>query len=268
MSEIHAMGTGQPDLQTSSEVTGNYLREYSAGGILRNSLAIYRQHFVAFFLISLVAWIPFEFLYDYAAHVGHGPLTALMFFVTYLASEYALSVMTLCVADIYVGNPLNAMGAFRRVNGRLLGKLIVTNVIGGAIAGVGLVLFVVPGVIWILWILLTSMVVVIEGRSGWDALMRSRQLGKGYYLRNAAIVFVAALVFIIAMLLVGGAIAFVVGFLGDLRILDSLAFTWVTTALKICGAPFVFISMILIYYDMRVRKEGYDRQALIQDMMR
>ena len=83
--------------------------------------------------------------------------------------------------------------------------------LSGVMFGLGLIFLVVPGVVWLLWTLVASVVVAIEGRSGWDALMRSRELGRGYYVRNGVIMLLSFLVYFVVLFLVAVAIGALTG---------------------------------------------------------
>ena len=54
---------------------------------------------------------------------------------------------------------------------------------------------------------------------------------------------------------IGGVEAFLVHFIGSLAVLGVVT-------------PALSITMVLLYYDQRVRRESYDAQALAEDLMR
>lgn len=64
---------------------------------------------------------------------------------------------------------------------KIIGKVLVTGLLTGlAIAG-GLLLLIIPGIIFSYWFAFTTQVVVIENLSGTAALSRSKQLVKGRF---------------------------------------------------------------------------------------
>ena len=134
--------------------------------------------------------------------------------------------------------------------------------ISGVLIGLGLILCIVPGV-WLAvsWFVAVP-VLLVERKRGWSALMRSLDLVKS---RFWPVLGVAALGRIIASvisgILGGGFIAlttFVIhgefaSFLGS-AIASSLAAIIIT--------PFVAATTALVYFDLRVRKEGLDVELL------
>jgi len=65
-----------------------------------------------------------------------------------------------------------------RVSPRL-GALVITGLIAALATGIGFLLLLVPGLILLTWWAVASPVVMLEGRSGMDALARSRELVRG-----------------------------------------------------------------------------------------
>jgi hypothetical protein len=146
--------------------------------------------------------------------------------------------------------------------GRVLGPiLIVTTVIGALIAGMALVA-------WVLMRFAVSMqIVLLEGLGVCDALSRSGSLTAG----NRWRIFVA----VVIMLLIVGALGAVLTMpLAVITMMDALKShvvpTWLQVASSIAGGlngvitgPLLAITMALIYYDLRIRKEGFDIEALM-----
>jgi len=105
-----------------------------------------------------------------------------------------------------------------------------------------------------------------------DALRRSKLLGKGLYWRNFGIVFLLG---IFAQLILG-VIEFGAGLMIDSagRAMGLSIDTVKAGASTIGGligglsSPLTFVATILLYYDMRARKEGYDLSALAEDLRR
>jgi len=110
--------------------------------------------------------------------------------------------------------------------------------------------------------------VVLEGRGPLDALSRSRQLVRGSFWRVLGTVILISLLVqilvIIPGLIFGGIIGFVFSDPQDFAIQQSLS-TLVGYITQILFLPVSIIAYTLLYYDLRVRKEGYDLQLLAQD---
>lgn len=110
--------------------------------------------------------------------------------------------------------------------------------------------------------------VVLEGHGPLSALRRSWQLVSGSFWRVLGAV---ALIYILVQILVavpgmlfGGAIGIIFNDpLRDFAIRQSLS-TLVGYSAQILVLPLNLIAYTLIYYDLRIRKEGYDLQLLAQ----
>jgi hypothetical protein len=53
-----------------------------------------------------------------------------------------------------------------------------------------------------------------------------------------------------------------------LGLTETFIFRFAILAMQTLIAPFSIIGMILLYYDLRVRKEAYDAAALAEDLRR
>ena len=98
--------------------------------------------------------------------------------------------------------------------------------------------------------LLVPAIIVLERRSVWESLRRSRTLGSGFYMRNVLIVIainVPSLVAAMALISTETDNAFA-----------DVAFAVVSTVLQ----TLTMIAGVLLYIDMRARKERLDSTTL------
>jgi hypothetical protein len=130
---------------------------------------------------------------------------------------------------------------------------------------VGLVLLVIPGLVLMIWLMLTPSVVVLENRSGVAALKRSKQLGDGSHWRNAGLFLLLNMI----TWVMGGVLGFVIGLVGAFLSSDPETVIPVAVSLSLgLFIPLTLIAIVLVYYDRRVRKESYDAKALAEDLAR
>ncbi|MFP4435835.1 MAG: glycerophosphoryl diester phosphodiesterase membrane domain-containing protein [Chloroflexaceae bacterium] len=110
--------------------------------------------------------------------------------------------------------------------------------------------------------------IVLEKHGPLDGLSRSWQLVRGSFWRVLGTVLLISLLVqilvIIPGLISGGVIGFVFSDPQDFAIQQSLS-TLVGYITQILFLPISIIAYTLLYYDLRVRKEGYDLQLLAQD---
>jgi predicted lysophospholipase L1 biosynthesis ABC-type transport system permease subunit len=112
--------------------------------------------------------------------------------------------------------------------------------------------------------MLSPSVVVLERRSGIAALKRSKQLGDGSHWRNSGLVLLISII----MALIGSVIGGVFGFVFP-HLLNHWIFRMVLISVQQgLAMPIMLTSLVLLYYDRRVRNEGYDAKALAEDLAR
>jgi hypothetical protein len=185
--------------------------------------------------------------------------------VAYLFSQGATVI---AVSDLYLGRTTTLGGAFRRVRGKLaviFGVVVLTFLAVFA----GCVLLIIPGIYIALRLAVGVQAAVLEGVGPGDALSRSFALTK----ENAGRVF---LIFLLYAFLSYGLIAllgvpFIVGtFLAKNNSDLVRMFTMMTQVGSFIASslvmPFGTIAMSLFYYDMRVRKEGFDLQMMMNPL--
>jgi len=179
----------------------------------------------------------------------------------FLSLVYPLCTSALCVniSAGYLGEELGASESYARAFKRL-GFLLVTQFVGTLIIAFGFLLFIVPGVVFSLWFMLLPPVVLLERPGGvFGALGRSRalmagNLGKGFLLG------LAVWLLSLTISMGGGAL---------LRLVP-----WPSELLAdFCGAllpglalPLSIGAIVLLYYDLRIRKEGFDLEHLAAKM--
>lgn len=261
----------------------NYLREQSAGEILRATIKIYRQNFLTLCGMYLLLVVPFQVLNRNLLE-GVSSETAgvfLLIAIKLLVVPFATAALAVGVSDVCVGNRPSIVRSLRRVFGSIFGKLILTNFfmllitavacIPGVVFGLnliekscgvaiaGLVLSLALIVLFRVWWMFVPTIVVLERTFGWAPLVRSRLLGKGYYLRNLGIIFILYF----ATLIIWGLVFFV-----SLYERKNILIVIPAAIAAEILTPLPLIATVLLYYDLRVRSEGYDLMALGQDLRR
>jgi hypothetical protein len=115
----------------------------------------------------------------------------------------------------------------------------------------GLLLLIVPGIYLMLCYSLAWPVMVIERQFGMRGLRRSRELTRGSLLRIVGL----GLVVFIFVGVVGSGIQLLLGFL-------PLVGTLVSGVVQAIGATFQSAFLVLLYFDVRCRKEAFDLEHL------
>ena len=236
------------------------IRAMSFAEVLDTGFRLIRDHFALLVGIGLVLYAPLSVLGELAAQVGAsgeiepGTAVAIAGFglLGVALSPIAQGAMTLAIGDIYRGHQMSFGDAYRGGLRRAL-ALVGTYLLLMLGVLVGLVLLVVPGVyLMVAWMLATQ-IVMLEGIAGPTALSRSRELLRGHMMRALGIVIVASLITWIMV----GALGLL---LSGIPIVGSVA----GAIAQSIGLAFYTAVGVVLYFELRCRKEDFDLEHLAQ----
>ncbi|MCC6772768.1 MAG: hypothetical protein IT360_16385, partial [Gemmatimonadaceae bacterium] len=147
-----------------------------------------------------------------------------------------------------------------------MGRLIGTSLLVSLVMGMGFLLFIVPGVIAACGLLLTPSALVLEDiAGGTPAMARSWELTRGFRMK----IFGALLVAFFLLLIPGIALgALALGSSSDSMSAEALTVgvLIVQSLLQILVYPYFYVLTTVLYYDLRVRKEGFDLERLAMSL--
>jgi hypothetical protein len=158
------------------------------------------------------------------------------------------------IVGVAGGRP--AVGESYRFAWKLLGSLLLVSLLTALVVFGGFVLLIIPGIVFGVRLVATVPALIAENLRGREALRRSWRLVKG----DGWMVF--------GVLLVAGLLAAVVGLLFSAPFRED---AWVQQGLAAAAAstlttPFLTCLIVLIYLDLRARKEGLDREGLAREL--
>jgi len=271
------------------------LRPMSIGDILDRTFRLYRAHFLTFFLLMLgvqaatylvmLGWqVNFFSVMRAMSGQGNHPTPAFIgafallipiVILIFVLNQVALGTLTAAVSAAFLQQEVSLGNAYRSVRSKL-SRLLGATMLSSLFMVLGLLACIVPGIYLLLSYLLVGQVVVLEGLGGRAALKRSKELmrkktDKGFFKNN---VMKASILLLIAFVLgsvVGGIVSVPFAILNVLNppvaALDlvsplHLLQGVLTMAVQAAVAPVGQIAMILFYYDIRIRKEGFDLEVL------
>lgn len=140
------------------------------------------------------------------------------------------------------------------LDGGTLSALVGLGFLGFAVLGVMILI----GFLLMLRIMFTSQAVIIENAGSWQSVVRSWRLTQGSFWRILGYVLLLLLLIYILAALPVGVVSFVGTMIGlDQRILFIIN-TCASAVLSVITTPFTMIAYTLLYFDLRVRKEGFD----------
>jgi len=257
------------------------LRPLEIGDLLDETFRMYRRHFVLFAGISAILSIPSAALFalllgsfSSVLQQSNGTLTDLSFLAPLLAAFAAGFVVSLVIlpftmgAVMYaacesaLGRPVTAGGVFFGVLRRyfpLLGywTLFLISLY------LALALCVLPVILWI-WIFVSWIAVTpamfVENIGLGAAMGRSWRLVEGRWWRTFLILFLMVILWWVVQIALGAFLQ-LGQLLLQLFVSPFLAAAIAAASGQIVGAvvnPILQIAIVLIYFDLRVRKEGMD----------
>ncbi|MDJ0867260.1 MAG: hypothetical protein QNK03_14210 [Myxococcota bacterium] len=232
------------------------IRAMSLGEILDTGFRIVRDQFGALIAIGAVLMVPLAAGTAYLEPVmATDPGSALLALVGVMVFYAVLSpivgaAITHLLGEAYLGRTAS-VGSSLRLGLSLLFPLVGTQLLAVLLGLVGLLLLVVPGIYLFLGFMVLTQVMVIERRFGIAALRRSHELMQGHRLR------------VFGLFLLSAVLTNVLSFAADLG-LGWLP--WVgpvaSGLAQAVGLAFLTAVLVLLYFDVRCRKEAFDLEHL------
>jgi uncharacterized membrane protein len=247
------------------------LRPLSVGEILDVSFQLYRRHFAALAMVALVcSGLPVLlslFIEASGGMLQHVWLTLAYYGIFVVLSAIATAATVFIVSESYLGRPLSAAEALSRA-APLLWRVITCSVLTGLLVMVGFLLFVIPGIVLVCGVILAFPVLVLEpGTTASGALSRSWALTRGSGWRIFGMLVTLFLLLYIPIVALTALAALV---LPDAA--PGAAMTGGVVGLVLAGVlqlflyPLFYCVLTVSYYDLRVRKEGFDLEVLAQSL--
>jgi hypothetical protein len=249
------------------------LRPLSTSELLDRTFHLYRNHFVVFVAILAIpqmAVLALQLVFA-ATILGSDPRTLGLLalpigLVSFLCIEISHAATVFAVSNFHLDRPVRIGEAFGATKGMILRVAGIAFVIS-LIVGFGFVLLLAPGIYWALKYSLVTPVTVLEGTGLGPTMSRSSILTKG----SRGRIFVVYLLLFILNLVVSTCIQVVFGLGIPFAGHQGVAFTATRYSLAAVSAlvtsslvgPLFTIALTLIYYDQRVRKEGFDLQLMM-----
>lgn len=219
-----------------------------------------------------------------------GPIGIIFAIELLIVQPFLAAAITRAAADAYLGERVEIGRTYRFALSRLPAILwitilstvvvilgfvlaLVVIVIGAALAGtvdvvgiivlvLGIILFAIPIVI-LIRLTLTAPVLVVEDVRGTRALGRSWRLTKGKFWRLLGVLILASLIGGIASLVITIPAQAIVAAIGP----EAWPVAAIGTALaSVLVTPFTVLIVVLLYFDLRIRKEGYDIEVMAQEL--
>lgn len=250
-------------------------RPLSFGRLLGETFDIYRRNFLLFLGISAIpngVLLLILILFDKTLGTirnGVGILGALEVLFTIVAIVLVPSIVTaattFAVSDVCLEQTTSIKSCFSRVSGKVL-KILAVSLMLGIVVGLGLLVFLAPGVYWAGVFGIAIPAVVLENIPVGQALPRSSALTQNFRGRIIVVYFLTWIFLGIMQYPLNAGMGLLWPIIHphfvhltrlNLRDISSML------AMTLFG-PVSAIGLTLSYYDLRVRKEAFD---LMMDLM-
>ena len=268
------------------------------GEILDAAIKLYRSQWRRFMAIVAIALVPITFLQVFLTREISSPFAepattsgeinssvlvsvVLSLIEALVVQPFLVAAVAKASADVYLGHAVHVGPTFRFAVSKihsilwitilLVLAIVVPSVVLVAIAlqaseglaiVVGLVLVVIAIVVFIRF-LFGSTVLVVEGRKGSKALGRSWRLARGSFWKVFGTFLLAAILSSIVqgILSIPGGVAFAaIGPAGWPFYAIGVSLAAIVTT------PFTTLITVLLYFDLRIRKEAFDLEVMAREL--
>ncbi len=238
--------------------SGPTLRPMTIGEVIDAGVRLYRENWQVLAGIVALFVVPLEIMFGIVASSESTAGLLVVSLVQLLLGPLLGGAVAKAAADTYLGSTPDISSTLNFALGRF-GALIAVAILTVLAVGLGFLALVIPGIILLVRLYFGSVVVVIEGVSATKGLRRSYDLTGGNFWRLVGAAFVI------------GIITTVVSSIIQLPLVlaapESIALTtFAGTVAQIVVAPFSAVTAVLLYFDLRVRKEAFDLQILAQQL--
>lgn len=256
------------------------LRPMDLGDLLDQALALYRSNFTLFAGIAAVLGVPQAILnvivtavtpsnfgmttsegttnVDAGALGTAAGLLSVNGIIGFIFSTLITGALVQAIAHRYLDRPITIGSAYTSVGLGTYVMLGVVSILSVLAIVFGLILLVIPGVLFAVWWSFLAQVIVLE-RLGFGSFGRSRQLVSGYWWRTFGIRVVLYLLVAILTSVATGVGAAIFAALGEPGRLLGTALGQVANIIVL---PFKIGVLTLLYFDLRIRKEGFDLEQM------
>jgi hypothetical protein len=248
------------------------------GEILSTAFEIYKANASGLILIVAVVVVPLTFISAFLAGVVFKGTTETIagievttrsatigFFAGVIGIVIAIIISAVLQAALIrgaaqasIGDPVDIDASYKWGFARFGSVILISILVGLAVLG-GLILLIIPGIIFAIMFSVSIPALVVENRKGTDAMSRSWNLVKGHFWHALGVLLVAGII--------TGIISGIIGAIGG-AISDNWFVTWIFQAIsQILVSPFSALVAVLLYLDLRARVESLSADQLRGELL-
>lgn len=232
------------------------LRSRSVSELVDATFTLYRRHASAYIMVTALAMAPglvAELLLNSAGD-GAAALVGRVIYVIITLVSYSLmtGVVMKVGSDVYLGGEPDVAAAVRAIVPKI-GTLVATAIIKGVTFFLYALLLVFPVFIAMAKYFAPEAGVVLEDKDSSEAMKRSAELSDGLRMHIFKTLLLGYIIYFVLFISVG---------LVSAMVQNEVLVLVVTKAAEVIAYPIVALLTMLLYFDCRIRKEGFDMEHL------
>lgn len=243
-------------------------RPRSASELVDATVQLLRGDYLQYVMLMGIAYIPWLLVLLLVGQLGNadatvGVGTVVSFLAAMLWFTLIDGVMTVAASERYLGREVDVPAALRQA-ARCAGPLLYASLMKWGSVIIGVIFLVVPGAYFLARFFAASQVVMLEGLGGSAALGRSSQLSEG--LKRHILKALSLVLIIYFGMEIGWALVLTAIFGQPTEGVMMLGQQVLSVVFTVLVYPFLSVAQTLLYYDVRIRREGYDIELMAREL--
>lgn len=210
----------------------------SAGDIIDAAVRLYRNNAALFLSVLAILLVPLAIL---------DAISPAFNVLSVFATPFSIGALILAISARHADSPITPTQAYSALGVGTGLSLLLAEILYGLTVFVGLLILIIPGIYLGVRYVLVPVTVVVERQGIGAAFTRSGQLVSGNWWR----VFGIGVLVVILVLLAAGILGVLLAVSLGPRIADVVGII-----IDLLLYPFVYSALVLLYYDLRARKDG------------
>jgi uncharacterized membrane protein len=246
------------------------MRPRTLGEILSEAFRIYKENAAKLLLIVAIIVVPLSFISAAGNRLLGEPKLHRVGTTIEYSRSFGVTVAALLIAAVIgvitwailqaamlrgaaqatIGDPVDVEASYRW-GLRRFGSVLLLAILVGIVVVLGFILLIIPGIIFLVFLSVSEPALIVENRRGTEAMSRSWNLVRGHFWHALVVILVAAII--------TGVVQGILTAIGG----DNWFVRWIFTAIaQIITAPFTALVTVLLYLDLRARKEALTADRL------
>lgn len=244
------------------------------GEILDTGFKLYFKSFKHVFFISLVMnslWLIYSFVYG--ADIAQNGVQAndafgiISMIIGILMIYIIFQVAIIHRINNFATNSMVNIGESFQLGLKIFLPMLLATLLNGLIIMIGLILLLIPGVVLAIYLMLFPVAMTIESCGPVQALQRSMDIVKQNWWRSMLVLTVVMIVYMILYSVIGLTVGITVAMTSPEDINEyAFLFDSIGAIIGTLLGPLAFSMLITLFHDLRLRREGVDIEAQLNEM--